>query len=243
MADLRIDVAWGSRILALYGHGDLTLGHLSARSADGERVYIKRKGIGLDEVTPDDVMAIDLAGRRVAGSGKIHLESPLHTEVYKRRPDVGAVVHTHPPYATAFGAVDGRLLYLSHDALLFPEGLSVFEETAALITSSELGAAIAQSLEDRRAVLLRNHGVLVVGRDVRWAVLTAITLERALWIQSLATALGTPRPIPDRLVASLHASKYRGEFLEEYWTYWLRQLRRHGLDAGMPADTPRGMRP
>ncbi len=233
-------VAWACRILAMHGHGDLTLGHVSAR--DGARVLMKRKGLGLEEVTAADILTLDLEGRLVAGDGAVHLEVPLHTEIYKVRPDVGAVIHTHPAHGTAFGASDARLLYLSHDALLFPEGIAVFEETADLVMSAPAGAAIARTLGDRRVVLLRNHGVLVVGKDVRWAVLSALTLERALHLQVVAAALGTPRPIPDALVRPLHASKYREEFMDEYWGYWIRCVRRAGLDEGMPAARQRGRR-
>ncbi len=233
-------VAWACRILALYGHGDLTLGHVSTR--DGARVLMKRKGIGLEEVTPADILTIDLEGRLVAGEGTIHLETPLHTEIYKARPDVGAVIHTHPVHGTAFGAADARLLYLSHDALLFPEGIAVFDETADLVMSARAGAAVARTLGDRRVALLRNHGVLVVGKDVRWAVLGAVTLERALHLQAAAAALGTPKPIPDALIPPLHASKYREEFMDEYWGYWVRCVRRAGLDQGMPATRERGGR-
>lgn len=233
--DVRADVAWACRVLAMEGHGDLTLGHVSARAADGAHLCIKRKGLGLDEVCPTDVVTIDLNGQKVAGRGEVHLEAALHTEVYKSRPDVGAVIHTHPPYATAFGAVEGQLLFLSHDALLFPDGVGVFEETADLVISAELGRAVASALGCRCALILRNHGVLVVGSDVRWAVLAAVTLERAIRLQAIAGALGPTRPIPEPVVEALHASKYREEFLDEYWAYWLRRLRRLGLAEGMPA--------
>jgi L-fuculose-phosphate aldolase len=231
--DLRAQVAWACRILAAYGHGDLTLGHVSARA--GDRVFMKRKGLALEEVAPGDVLTLDLAGRRVRGNGPVHLEVPLHTEVYKARPDVGAVIHTHPIYTTALGAVEATLLPLSHDALLFPDGLAVFDDTADLIMSAEVGADIARALGTRRAVLLRNHGVLVVGKDVRWAVFAAVTLERAVMVQAVASRLGEPRPIPATLLEPLHASKYRDEFMDEYWAYWLRTVRRMGLDEGMPS--------
>jgi len=239
-AALREEVAWACRILAAHGHGDLTLGHVSAR--DSARVLMKRKGLGLEEVTPRDVLTLDLEGRKVAGDGIVHLEAPLHTEVYKARPDVGAVIHTHPVYSTALGATDGRLLYLSHDSLLFPEGIGIFEDTAGLVMERETGAAIARALGRRRVVLLRNHGVLVAGQDVRWAVLTALTFERALYLQAAAARLGTLRPIPEEQIAALHASKYRGEFMDEYWAYWVRGLRRMELDDGMPASTARRRR-
>src|SRR5581483_7538093 len=100
-ADLAREVAWAGRILAMGGHGDYTLGHVSARSADGRHVLMKPNGLGLEEVTPADILTLDFAGARVAGTGRIHLEAVLHTAVYRARPDVGAVVHTHPPYTTA----------------------------------------------------------------------------------------------------------------------------------------------
>jgi L-fuculose-phosphate aldolase len=231
-AALKVDVAWAGRILAMHGHGDLTLGHVSARS--GDRVLIKRKGLGLEEVAPRDIQEVDLDGRKIAGPGNVHLEVVLHAEVYRARPDVGAVIHTHPIHSTAFGATNGTLRYLTHDALLFPDGLGLFE-SADLVTTAEGGRALAQALGPRRAVLLRNHGTLVVGRDLPWAVLAALTLERALHIQAVAASLGALRPMPELLVEPLFQTKYRDAFIVEYWDYWLRLLRDRGLAKGMPA--------
>lgn len=109
---VREQVAWACRILALEGYADLTLGHVSARLAGSKTVYIKRKGVALDEVEPDDIVDVD------DPKADLHLETVLHTGVYARRPDVGAVVHGHPPYATAFGATSARLELLTHDAVL-----------------------------------------------------------------------------------------------------------------------------
>src|SRR5579864_9701836 len=118
-------VALACRILAAGGHEDFTLGHVSARDGAEDTVYIKRNGLGLHEVTPDDVLTIDLDRRKLAGEGDVHLEAVLHTEVYRLRADVGAVIHTHPPYATALGASAARLEMLGHDAVLFKDGLPI----------------------------------------------------------------------------------------------------------------------
>jgi len=117
-------VAWACRILAMGDHGDYTLGHVSARSADGRHVLMKRYGLGLEEVTPDDVLRIDLDGALLAGDGRVHLEYVVHTEIYRVRPDVASVIHTHPPYTTALGATDATLQLLNHDAVLFRDGLA-----------------------------------------------------------------------------------------------------------------------
>jgi L-fuculose-phosphate aldolase len=226
---VREQVAWACRILALEGFSDLTLGHVSARPAGGETVYIKRKGLALDEVGPDDVVEVD------DPSAALHLETVIHTEIYALRPDVGAIVHAHPPYVTAFGATTAQLELLTHDAVLFADGVAYFEETAELITEEQQGRAVAEALGDRRAVILRNHGVVVADVDVRWAVLGAITLERAVRLQALATTLGTLRPIPQDVAERMRADKYQDRFVDEYWAAWIRRVRRAEGDQGMPA--------
>lgn len=230
---LQTQVAWACRILALGGHTDLTLGHVSARGSEGQ-VYIKRKGLALNEVTPDDVLTIDLDRNKLAGNGNVHLEAVLHTEVYRLRPDVGAVAHTHPPYATALSATSAQLEFVNHDAVLFPDGVGRFDETADLILDVEAGRAVAQALGPLRAVLMCNHGMLAADRTVPWVVYTALTLERAAHIQAIATAFGELRPIPQEAVKRMYANKYRDEFIQEYWYYLMRDARRRGFADGMP---------
>jgi L-fuculose-phosphate aldolase len=232
----REEVAWSCRILALGEHGDYTLGHVSARAADGAHLLMKPNGLGLEEVTPDDVLTLDLEGTRVAGSRPGHLEYVLHTEIYKARPDVGSVIHTHPPYATAFGATDASLELLNHDAVLFREGLAVFDDTAELIVRPEQGAAVAAALGDRRALVMCGHGVIVTGVSVPWATYAALTLERVLRIQAIARSLGNLRPMSAEMAARVYPDKYRDEHVAAYWAYLVRQARRAGLAEGMPAD-------
>ena len=100
--------------------------------------------------------------------------------------------------------------------------------------NTEQGRAIAKVLGGCKAVLLKNHGVNVVGKDVSWAVLAAVTLERALRLQAMAASLGELRPLPQAEAAAMYHSKYRDAFLPEYWDYWVRGVRRAGLDRGMP---------
>lgn len=226
---VREQVAWACRILALEGYTDLTLGHVSVRPSGEGVIQIKRRGVGLDEVESDDVVSLDLADEEAFGSPEMHLEAALHTEVYRARPDVGAVVHGHPPYATALSACEAELQLLTHDAVLFADGLSVFEDTPELITGPALGEAVARALGSRQVVLMRNHGVLVVGKDVGWAVLAAVTLERAIRLQTIASALGPTLPISRASAERMHPEKYNDGLVGEYWAAWLRKLRRLGL--------------
>jgi L-fuculose-phosphate aldolase len=221
---LREQVAWACRILASEGYADLTLGHVSARGSDGE-IWIKRKGVALDEVEADDVVAIDDT------DAVLHLETVLHTGVYSVRPDVGAVVHGHPPYATALGATAADLALLTHDGILFADGVGRFDDPD-LIVDDDQGGRVAAALGSRRAVLLNNHGVLVVGKDVPWAVLAAATLERSAQLQSIASTLGELRPISPELAQQLLPVKYRDEFVREYWAAWQRRVLRDGGGLG-----------
>lgn len=225
LAALRADVAAACRVIAGEGYSDLTLGHVSARVPGRDAVLIKRKGVSLEEVTADDVVMVDMDALPLEEGSELHLETVLHTEVYRARPDVGAVVHGHPLHATALSATDADLKMLSHDAVLFCDGLPRYETSPDLVTSTDEGAQVAAALGGCRAVLMRNHGVLVVGADVPWAVVTAVTLERAARIQAVAMSLGgSPTPISDADARRLAPEKYRDGFVREYWHSWLRRV-------------------
>ena len=222
--EARAQVATACRILAAHGHEDLTLGHVSVRGPDARDVYIKGKGKALGEVEDDDVVVVnldDVDGYRVAGT---HLETVMHTEAYRARPDVGAAIHTHPLFAMALGATSSALEYLSHDALLFNDGVGLYDASSGLITTPDEGRAVVEALGQRRVVLLQNHGILAVGTDIRWATLAALTIERAVRVQVLAASLGKLTPIPDDELDVLSPVKYQEPFLDEYWSSWVRRL-------------------
>lgn len=219
-------VALGSQIMSTLGE-DLTLGHVSVRHECGNLISIKRKGISLAEVGPDDVLVVDLNdpdGLKVPG---MHLEALIHTEIYRARPEVGAVIHSHPVCSTALSATNAKLEYLTHDSVLFHDGIGRYTDSAHLIMTAQQGQRVAQALGERRAVLLQNHGVVFVGEDIRWAVLSAITLERSLKLQMIAGQLGKLNPIPLAEVKKIFPIKYQDKFLTEYWNRWVRELDEH----------------
>lgn len=218
--DAAIQVALASRIIARAGHEDLTLGHVSVRGPEDNTIYIKRKGPPLGSLTPDDVIRVSLDDPNALDTPSMHLEAVMHLEVYRSRPDVGSVIHSHPPYSTALSATNASLGFVSHDGILFHEGIGRYDKTVGLITTEEQGRDVAHALGARRAVLLRNHGVLLAGEDVRWAVLAALTLERAIRLQILAGSLGSVEAISDEWADGLFPEKYQDRFLDEYWATW-----------------------
>lgn len=231
-------VALACRIIAGFGHEDLTLGHASVRPGGDDRVYIKRKGVALGEVTAEDVIEIHLDDPDCLATPGMHLEAAIHTEVYRNRPDVGAVIHSHPLYATALGATltDSKYLeFLTHDSVLFEDGLGIYGDSAELITTREQGKDVAVALGNRRVALLKNHGVVIVGEDSRWAVMAAVTLERAIRLQSLARSLGQLDPLSADAVEAIFPAKYQDGLLDEYWALWERRF-----GPQLSADSPNG---
>jgi ribulose-5-phosphate 4-epimerase/fuculose-1-phosphate aldolase len=188
---LRAEVALGCRVLASAGHTDMIWGHASARDPAGRGAWMKASGWGLEETTPERVILIDDAGSVREGNGQCHAEYPIHTEIFRTRLDVGAVVHTHPTYSIAFMSTNRPLRPISHDGTwLTPPELPRFTETGNLIRTPELGARLAACLGDRHAVLIPNHGIVTVGPDIPYAVMTAVLLERSCRLQLLADAAG-----------------------------------------------------
>lgn len=185
--EIRRSIVTACRVLEAAGQADMVWGHVSVRDPDGRGVWLKGSNLGFDEVTEDDVILLDWDGEILEGSAGRHIEYPIHTELMARRPDVNAVVHTHPLYSIAFAATGRPLQALSHEGTHFvPPDIARFTKTGDLVRTPELGQALADSLADRLAVLMPHHGITTVGSDVGQAVAAATHLERACQIALLA---------------------------------------------------------
>jgi L-fuculose-phosphate aldolase len=189
--DIRVLVATASRILAAAGQGDLIWGHASARDPDGHGVWLKSARWGLEEVTPERVHLVSEHGQVLEGDGPRHSEYPIHTEVMIARPDVGGVVHTHPPHAVALAATGQPLRPVSHAANYFvPPDVPRFTGTGDLILTQDLGREVAAGLGSASAIFLVNHGIVTVGPDLQTATVAGVLLERACAQQMLTHAFG-----------------------------------------------------
>ena len=139
-----------------------------------------------------DIIAIDMDGKPLDGNVPPPLEFHLHAEIYRARPDVQCVLHTHPPYAVALSSSGRPIRVYSQPAALFYESLGVYTDTINLIRSAEMGAGVARALASHRAVLLKNHGVVVTGATIAETVVGAIMLENAAQVQMITEAAGDP---------------------------------------------------
>lgn len=226
LKELRETLAYSCNILAREGHWDHILGHVSVRLPKQDRILMKPHGFGFEEIRPQHLIVCNLEGKKIEGKYERHSEVFIHTEVYKARPDVNCVVHTHAPYATAFGSLSQPLRPISHEGSIFSTGLPLFDRTTALIRTAELGQELARALGSSRAILMKNHGVTVVGPSVREATLFAVFLEKAARIQLLATASGEPSWTSDEEAKVKFEQIYTPERLESMWDYFVRRAKR-----------------
>lgn len=181
------------RILAAQGHADLNLGHISLRDTDPARFWMKRAGPGLDEVTPDDLLLLDMDGTIIRGDGGLHLEWPIHAEVLRARADVMAVGHTHGFWTAVLSAsADATLRPLTHAGAYFPAGVPRFDVTGNLVRTGESGRALAAALGTADGVLMRNHGATFCGSTLEHATVAGLQLERAAHAELTLRATGDP---------------------------------------------------
>jgi ribulose-5-phosphate 4-epimerase/fuculose-1-phosphate aldolase len=218
-------LAMACRILGTEGHHDTVYGHMSVRSTSTGQFWLKGAGLGLEEIGPHDCIALDLDGNVLRGSRGRHVEYPIHSEIYRCRPDVTAIVHTHPLHATVLGALLSELRPLTHEGSFFvPPLIPKFGQTSDLIVTPDLGAAVAQTLADHRALFLVNHGIVVVGPSIEEACMAALLLEKACRAQLLAQAAGPFTWTSDAEALRKRMHIYTPQAIQQMWNYHCRKL-------------------
>ncbi len=218
-------LALACRVLAMQGHSDLIYGHVSALSETAGQYWIKGSGIGLEEVTEEDLVLIDFAGNKIAGKRKRHNEFPIHSEVYRTHPEIRCVIHTHPVYSTLIASSKHRLLPLTNMSCAFyPPALNKFEESSDLIVTAEQGIAVAKLLGEHKIVLLRNHGIVVAANSVEEACVRGVLLEHSAKTQVTAASLGAFSWSTDADALLKRRRFYRPEMVPNLWNYFVRQL-------------------
>ncbi len=180
-----------------------TGGNVSALDKESGLVAIKPSGIRYEALRPEHMVIVDLDGRVVEGELKPSSDTASHLFIYRHRPDVGGIVHTHSPYATAFAAVN-RPIPVVLTAMADEFGGPIPCGGFALIGGEEIGKIVVESIGSSPAVLLKNHGVFTIGRSAETAVKAAVMVEdvaRTVW---LALQIGQPEEIPQEDVDKLH---------------------------------------
>ena len=228
--ELKQTLILGGQVLVAEGQDDFTRGHISMRLPDDPSLFfMKPHSVGLDEVTMENILTIDLEGNVVAGSARRHSEVYIHSEIFKARADVACVLHTHPPYAIALSSSGRPMKCYSQPGALFYNSVGIYDDTINLIRSHAMGAGVAKALGQRRAVLLKNHGIVGAGATIAEVVVSALMLENAAMIQMITEAAGTPAPeFPAADIEKLQHDISRPEQFQINFDYLIRRVKRRG---------------
>lgn len=232
------DLVTANRILADQGILD-AFGHVSVRSARDPGRYLMSKSSAPALVAREDIMEFDLDSKPIDQRGrKIYAERCIHGEIYRARPDVQAVVHSHSPAVIPYGVTDQPLKPICHMAAFLRGDVPVFEirdvegdDNALLVVKNTTGAALAKTLGDSAVVLMRGHGNAVVAGSLKLAVYRAIYTELNARIQAESLRMGKVNYLTAR-----EALNFQGVFeasegnLERPWEIWERQVSAQGAN-------------
>ncbi len=180
-----------------------TSGNISARDPATGYVVIKPSGVRYEALRPEHMVVVDPSGAIVEGSLKPSSDTASHLYIYRHRPDVGGIVHTHSSYATAFAAANRPIpVYLTAMADEFGGPIPV--GGFALIGGEEIGQVVLESIGRSPAILLKNHGVFTIGPTAEAATKSAVMVEDVARTTWLALQIGMPEEIPPDAIAKLH---------------------------------------
>lgn len=231
-ADLRDALTAANHILVREGVLD-AFGHVSARTAPGADSFLLSRNLAPGSVTPSDLLVHHLDGQS-EDPRTPYLERFIHAEIYRHRPDVLAVVHSHSPSVIPFGVSDTPLRPLVHMAgFLAAERTPIYEisdhagdASDLLITSPRLGASLATTLGGGAVALMRGHGSVTAGPTLMDVVYRAVYTEVNARIQLQALTLGTPRYLSAGEAKA--ADQTVGAQARRAWDVWYRQVTQDG---------------
>ncbi len=207
------------RVFSRFGFEEGLAGHVTARDPELEdHFWVNPFGVPFGHIKASDLLLVDHDGNIIEGRHPLNQAAfAIHSRVHKARPDVIAAAHTHSLYGKTWSSL-GRLLDpLTQDACAFFEDHALFDDFTGVVLDTDEGDRIGEALDDKKAVILKNHGLLTVGHSVDEAAWWFITMERTCQSQLLAEAAGTPLPIREDVARSTSAQV--GSHLAGWFSY------------------------
>jgi L-fuculose-phosphate aldolase len=223
-------VALTCRILYERGHDSGLAGQITARGDQPGTFVTQRLGLGFDEIAVSNLLVVDEDLTVIDGQGMANPANRFHSWIYRARPDVGCVIHTHPLHTSALGMLEQPLQVAHMDACLLYDDVGFLAAWPGVPVGNSEGEIIARALGDKRAVLLAHHGLVVACATVEEACVVAVQFERAARLQLIASAAGPIRPIDPDLAREAHDWILQGRRSPTAFAYFARQILRR--DAG-----------
>jgi ribulose-5-phosphate 4-epimerase/fuculose-1-phosphate aldolase len=195
------------RLFSKCGFDEGVAGHITAR--DPERLdhfWLNPFGMHFSQIRVSDLLLVNEKGEVAEGSGEVNLAAfAIHSRIHKARPDVVAAAHAHSLNGKAWSSLGRPLDPLTQDACAFYEDHALFDNYTGIVLETSEGDQIASALGNRKAAILRNHGLLTVGHSVDEAAWWFITMDRSCQAQLLAEAAGQPHKIPHETAKATYA--------------------------------------
>jgi L-fuculose-phosphate aldolase len=201
---VRQKVALTCRVLFDRGHDSGLAGQISARAEQAGTYYTQRFGLGFDEITDANLVQVDEDLVLVAGDGMPNPANRFHSWIYRLRPDVNCIVHTHPKHVTALSMLEVPLQVSQMDLTPLYGDCAFLKDWPGVPVGNEEGEILSAALGDKRALLMAHHGQLIAASTVEEACSMAVLIERAAEVQLMAMAAGTIAPLPENLAQEAH---------------------------------------
>ena len=235
---IRAQVAACTRLLNMAGILHYS-GHVSARVPGTDRLYIQSRTQSRAEVTPDSILLVDLEGNVLEGDDRPPSELVIHTEVYRKRPDVDAVIHNHMELAAAVTMAKGaKVEIMDFHAARWASGVPVMREVGHIKTKAD-GAALADCLGDAHGLLLRAHGVVLASESAPAILVDTLHFEDNLKAQKEALAFGSEiEPLTAEELARVGEYEERNHHIRKMWNYYVTEGQKSGV---IPEDWEVGL--
>ena len=221
-------VALTCRVLFDAGHDSGLAGQITARAEQPGAYYTQQLGLGFDEVTAGNLLIVDEDLNVLEGDGIPNPANRFHSWIYRARPDVHCIVHTHAFHVAALSMLEIPLVVSQMDTTPLYDDCAFLADWPGVPVGNEEGEIISAALGDKKAVLLAHHGQLVAGVSVEEACSLAVLIERAAALQLTAMAAGTIKELPERLAREAHDWTLRPQRSRANFAYYARRaLARH----------------
>ncbi|HEY1796455.1 MAG TPA: aldolase [Stellaceae bacterium] len=229
----RQKLALAGRILATEGHDSGIAGQLSARAERPGTYYMLKFGLGLEEAAPGNLLLVDDDLNVLEGDGMPNPSNRFHLWVYRAKPRVSSIMHTHPPYVSALSMI-GVPLAVSHmDTALFHDDCVWLPHWPGVPFGDEEGQIISEVLGDKRAALLAHHGQLAAGATIEEACVLSVHIERAAKLQLLAMSAGEIKRIDPGLAQEAHDYRLKERAVGATFHYYARRALKNDPEAGL----------
>lgn len=192
-------------------------GHMSCRIPGSDQILINSGKSVRSALAAEDIIAIDLDGKPLEGDVVPPMEFHLHSAIYRKRPEVNAVAHTHPVWSTLFSSAGEKVEPVTMQAAVMGP-VRTFPKTAS-INNRPLAEELAEALGGHRVIMLRSHGAVTVGTDIVEAFVLAIYLEETAKRQYLARSIGNPYVLTAAEVETIGANLRKPHLLRKVWDY------------------------